>query len=103
MSETAPDNLPPLPTTAELIRFLEEKSKISACPVCTNESWLVADAPAEMNWSIPADSVTGGFTIPSPSIPVFSVVCTNCAFIRIHALRLAQTWLSQNPPKGAAS
>lgn len=78
-------------TTGEIIKFLEEVTKVMNCPVCTHAKWTVID-PGPNNFALIGVPRNGGFSIPPAYIPLIGVACDNCGYLRSHAAGIVAKW-----------
>jgi hypothetical protein len=78
-------------TFEDIQKFLQERVKNHACPACAHNDWrLVGDTEHFTSYiGIPR---SGDFPLPPPSIPVAAIACSNCGYIRSHALTLIALW-----------
>ncbi|WPN50920.1 hypothetical protein QMK52_18685 [Pseudomonas sp. P9_2] len=86
-----------LATTADdFVRFLEEKSPESNCPVCEGETWTVI-SPSFAN----ADSYRLVTSLKDGNRPqnlsTFALFCDNCGYLRQHLSRVVKKWVDENP------
>lgn len=78
--------------------FLEEKGRIFACPVCSENKWTLIDDGQHLA-GILATPKNGGFPLPPPNLPVAVVACLNCAYVRLHALGIIAEWKNKKTAK----
>jgi hypothetical protein len=93
---------------AALAAFMQAKQVKDDCPYCGNKNWTLAIHPdASVQWGI------GGFVPENKQseaarlfVSVVVAICTNCAGLRLHALKHVQTWIDNNyqgqPPADAS-
>lgn len=72
-------------TLDDVIAFYESKGINSACPVCGKADWTLLEPPNEFTWALGSARSDGGMVIPSPNIPVITLMCGHCYAIRTHA------------------
>lgn len=72
-------------TIEDVVAFYETKNIQSACPICGKSDWTLLEPPEEYNWAIGSARTDGGMVIPSPSIPVITLMCGHCYGLRSHA------------------
>ncbi len=56
-----------------------KRVKISICPVCNDNNWVIGDIVASPVFRM------GGFQIGGPTVPVVQVICGTCAYVRLFA------------------
>ena len=83
-------------TADQLERFYGGKGINANCPVCGNHSWQVAGGEEGSNWALTSVRDDGNAVLPAPAIPIVAVVCSNCFYIRSHALKAIERWLQDN-------
>ena len=84
-------------TGIEMKRFCEGRKVSGICPCCGQLNWDVESPSKDSQWALTASSRDGGFKIPQPAIPVVTLICQNCSFVRTHAFMGVITWLLENP------
>jgi hypothetical protein len=72
----------PQPELDRIIKVLEEKGALKACPRCGKDDFTLVDAFSRQHLQ---DSLKG-HVIGGPTIPCVVVICQNCGFISYHAL-----------------
>ena len=62
----------------KLARWLNDKGRVHSCPVCSTNSWMIADhLTAGVIVSTDGNTHVGGVTYPQAI-----VVCNNCSYVR---------------------
>lgn len=74
-------------------QFFNEKKAFNGCPCCSKQSWTLVEPPADYVWNYGSNMTSGGFVMPSPSVPAVLLACNNCGFIRTHAATLIQEYI----------
>lgn len=84
----------------DAVEFMEQRADLP-CPACGHTKWDVTaafDGNTKLSWSLAAINVTT-FNTVSPGIPVVSVECRKCAFMRLHSLRSISKWIKAGRPE----
>lgn len=71
------------------VQTVFEKTGPATCPFCTNDKWLVessGDGKADPVFVIKDPRAHFG---PAPAIPAVALSCSNCGFIRLHNIAVA--------------
>lgn len=83
---------------ADVERFYKAKGVGATCPSCGQLDWTIADPVSEkLNWSLGSSRDDGSLAIPSPSVPLLVLMCTNCFTLRTHALLPLEQWMKEHP------
>ncbi len=72
------------PASARLTGFLKKRQAQTACPSCGKDQWQFL-TPPEHTAAVPLVQDNGGWVSPPARVPVYILVCRNCAFVRMHA------------------
>ena len=78
-------------TREEILEFFEEKHASGSCQSCGQNTWSVVGFEDKLPSIIMVRS-DGAMEIPPQSIPAAVLVCTNCGYMRMHALGVIQHW-----------
>ncbi|MBC7432376.1 MAG: hypothetical protein H7345_09955 [Rubritepida sp.] len=70
--------------SAPLRAFLTRKGASPQCPSCSQESWNFVTVDGHTA-AVPLIQDNGGWVSPPARIPVYVLICGNCAFVRQHA------------------
>ncbi len=68
----------------KIIEALGAKRKNNVCPVCSANSWILAENFIPLS----LQDVSSGLVIGGPSIPAIALVCKNCGYIAMHASKV---------------
>lgn len=100
--ETKPTPVPSPITPEEFSRFAKAINLSGVCPFCGKHHWSIAEPPHGSDWGVPAHQHNGSVAMPPPNIPLLTLFCTTCFFVRSHALLLVRKWLDDpaNKDKG---
>jgi hypothetical protein len=83
-------------------RFCAARGVTATCPYCGKDNWTVT-APQHPNgtpygdWALIGNPDTPNNQFGQPTLPLLTLVCTNCYGVRTHALLAVQRWLKDNP------
>ena len=58
----------------EILRTLQERIKIQACPLCGTNTWTLADGFV----ALPVQEGFSAFEVGGPALPCVALVCNNC-------------------------
>lgn len=72
------------PASAKLTSFLKNRQASTACPSCGTDQWQFVDAAGHTG-AVPLVQDDGGWVAPPARVPVYLLICRNCAFVRMHA------------------
>jgi hypothetical protein len=78
-------------TEQDFKQFLSEKIKNHGCPCCLSNNWMILDVP-NMVFGLVALPKLGGFNMPPPHVPMLSMSCVTCGYIRNHATGIVAQW-----------
>lgn len=70
--------------SSRLTDFLKQRGASVACPSCGKSQWKHVHVP-EHTGAVPLIQDDGAWVAPPARIPVYVLVCANCAFVRMHA------------------
>lgn len=100
--ETRPEVTPPLSLT-DLERFFSAKHVREECPMCGCPDWTVESTGAQtahLPIRSPENNQPPSFKMrygPVYTVPAVWMRCSQCAFLRMHALADIIHWLDHNP------
>lgn len=78
-------------TQDDIKEFILAKVTNHFCPACSSNAWsLLGDD--EHVLALMALRSNGAFSMPPPSMPVAAMACTNCGYVRSHALGAIAKW-----------
>jgi len=96
-------------TFQDVMRFLETKAIIRACPSCASQDWTLqysrlGDKPDLIFATIvlgigtPFEANTG----PAPQMipfgrPILPLICNQCGYMKIHDYEVVKKWVEANP------
>jgi hypothetical protein len=81
---------------ARLNRFFElTGAESSGCPVCGTEDWHISDEPDFEANLVLLTAPGGALTQPIAHMPVYVLVCSKCAFVRMHAKSYVEHTLAE--------
>lgn len=78
-------------TDDEIKEFIMEKVKNHSCPACSSNHWMLL-GDTDHYLAMMALRRNGTFSLPPPSIPVASMACTVCGYVRNHAMGTILEW-----------
>src|SRR5262249_39509548 len=79
-------------TSEEVIQFFSDIGATQRCPVCAQRAWALPAREVEKVVGLFGQKKDGSlkqrstFTSPGTVIPTITVLCTNCGYLRLHAL-----------------
>jgi hypothetical protein len=81
--------------TRDFVRFLNEKSPESDCPVCGFDQWtVICPGPEGDTYRIVAPLRDGDKSV---TISTFAIHCENCGYLRHHVSKVVKRWADANP------
>lgn len=70
--------------SARLTGFLKKRAAFTACPSCGKDQWQFLTTP-DHTAAVPLIQDDDGWIAPPARVPVYVLICRNCAFVRMHA------------------
>jgi hypothetical protein len=67
----------------EISKILRERGVVGPCPRCLRNNWKV-DLLGYLVSTLPL----GGFSLPTPHVPVLNLTCQNCGSTQLHNLNV---------------
>lgn len=81
--------------TRDFVRFLNEKTPDSDCPVCGCDQWtVICPGPEGDAYRIVAPLRDGDRSL---SLSTFALHCENCGYLRHHVSKIVKKWIDENP------
>lgn len=82
-------------TQENLRDLLAARGALKPCPACGARNWMLVKEHGKAP-SIPFVMDDGSTVIPQTHIPATAMICSNCGFIRLHAEKLLEKFLSED-------
>lgn len=84
-------------TADELMRFFAFAKDKDLCPCCGSDTWDLAEPPSDLKFNLLTTLPNGELIQKPPKMPLIVLLCTQCFFVRQHAMKPLLKWLSDNP------
>ncbi|MBB5663227.1 putative RNA-binding Zn-ribbon protein involved in translation (DUF1610 family) [Rhizobium leguminosarum] len=80
------------------LEYVGKKTADAPCPFCGNKNWTYENTGGLL-WPVPkvayVPMTNQSFFGPAPAIPVFTLTCTECGFVRHHNLPMIMTHIEK--------
>lgn len=84
----------PLFTLQALDEYFHAHCNNSACPFCGGETWYLAEPSNGKVFSALATKIDGTLTLGAEALPMVTLICQECHFVRQHALKPISEWVA---------
>ena len=83
----------------DIARFFKSRKAAGDCPYCGTNDWDLVQPPVETQSEFILTSAKEDELeiVHTGSTPVFTLVCTHCYHIRLHAAMPIRDWIRDNP------
>lgn len=78
-------------TLEDIKGFFDEKLVNHQCPCCANTNWMILSEGKTLHGLL-LQQIDGPAFVPPPMVPLVSVVCNGCGYVRSHAATPVVEW-----------
>lgn len=82
-------------TLQELDDYFHAHCNNSACPFCGGEDWYLAEPSNGKVFSSLATKTDGALPLGSEALPLITLICQHCHFVRQHAFKPVHEWVEE--------